>query len=147
MKSYPHHYKVKGTASSNTDIRLTAEGLPALDSAPPLEFDGPGDKWSPESLLTAAVADCFILTFKAIARASKFEWISLQCEVEATLDIAEKVTKFTDFHIQAKLNIAQREKQEMAKRLLEKAESACLITNSLCGETHLKIEVETGLSG
>ena len=48
--------------------------LPDLETAPPPEFDGPGGLWSPENLLCAAVADCFILTFRAIASFSRLSW-------------------------------------------------------------------------
>ena len=34
---------------------LSAEGVRIIESAPPKEFDGPGNQWSPEGLLTAAV--------------------------------------------------------------------------------------------
>jgi uncharacterized OsmC-like protein len=30
-------------------------------------FDGPGDAWSPENLLLAAVQSCFLFTFQAVA--------------------------------------------------------------------------------
>jgi hypothetical protein len=33
----------------------------------PREFDGRGNQWSPESLLAAALADCFVLSFRAVA--------------------------------------------------------------------------------
>ena len=70
MEELPHHYIVSSSASSEGSVLVEAVGLPSLETAPPAEFGGPGDKWSPESLLVAAVADCFILTFRAIARAS-----------------------------------------------------------------------------
>jgi organic hydroperoxide reductase OsmC/OhrA len=41
---------------------VTADGLPDLRSAPPLDFDGPGDAWRPEHLLLAAVETCFLFT-------------------------------------------------------------------------------------
>ena len=44
------------------------EGVRVIESAPPKEFDGPGDQWSPEQLLTAAVADCFVLNFRTMTR-------------------------------------------------------------------------------
>ena len=70
MKPLPHDYSVSGSAESTGSVRLSGDQLPALESAPPKEFDGPGDKWSPEELFLAAVVDCFILTFRAIARRS-----------------------------------------------------------------------------
>lgn len=79
MQDLPHHYYVKANASSEGDVSLSADKLPTLLSALPAEYGGPGDCWSPESLLVAAIADCFVLTFRAIARGSKLSWVSLSC--------------------------------------------------------------------
>ena len=67
-------------------IDLTAEGVPAPASAPPIEFDGPGDQWSPEPLPVASVVDRFVLTFRAIARASQLAWTRLPCHGTGELD-------------------------------------------------------------
>jgi len=56
---------------------------------------GPGDRWSPETLLVGALADCFILTFRAVANASSLPWIRLRCEAEGVLDRVERMTRFT----------------------------------------------------
>jgi peroxiredoxin-like protein len=144
MESFPHHYKVTSSASDSSDVTLSSEGVADIASAPPAQFGGPGDKWSPESLLIAAVADCFILSFKAIARASKFEWESLSCEVDGVLDRPEKVTKFTEFHLKATLTVKAGVSHDVANRLLEKAEHSCLITNSMSGEAHLVTEIVEG---
>jgi organic hydroperoxide reductase OsmC/OhrA len=57
MHPFPHHYVVTATARPSGDVPLAAEGLRIIESAMPKEFDGPGNQWSPESLLAAAVAD------------------------------------------------------------------------------------------
>ena len=137
MRYFPHHYKVAATAGPDGDVSLSGDGLDAILSAPPAQFGGPGDKWSPETLLVAAVADCFILSFRAIAEASKLSWISLKCEVEGTLDRKEGATKFTEFVVRATLSVPQDTKEERAHRLLEKVEESCLIANSLSGTIHL----------
>jgi peroxiredoxin-like protein len=116
--------------------------LPALGSAPPPEFGGPGDRWSPETLLVAAVADCFALNFRAIAQLSKLRWVSLTCEVEGTVDRVERVTQFTAFVVRARLQVPEGTNQEQAQRLLAKAEQSCLITNSLKAGAHLESSVE-----
>ena len=137
MLEYPHHYRVAASAGSEGDVNLTSSELDPILSAPPAEFDGPGDRWSPETLLVAAVADCFILSFRGIAKASKLPWLSLECEVEGTLARIEGTTKFTDFKVEATLHVTRGTNEEKAQRILEKAEAACLITNSLSGLTHL----------
>lgn len=142
MQPLPHLYSVVASAGAEGDVVLSSEGVPQLSSAPPAEFGGPGDRWSPESLLVAALADCFVLTFRAIARASKLPWVSLGCEVEGTLDRVERVTQFTGFVVRASLKVPAGANEEQAQRLLERAEKSCLITNSLKGSSRLEATVE-----
>ena len=61
MHPFPHHYAVDAAVRPDGDVPLSSEGVRVIESAPPKEFDGPGNQWSPEQLLTAAVADCFVL--------------------------------------------------------------------------------------
>jgi len=146
MQEFPHHYSVAASASPEGDIPLQSDKLPVLATAPPAEFGGPGDRWSPETLLVAAVADCFILTFRSIAGASKFEWLSLQCDVEGKLDRVDRVTLFTEFQIRATLQAPAGTDVEKAKRLLEKSEQVCLVTRSLKAESHLEAVVEVAVA-
>jgi organic hydroperoxide reductase OsmC/OhrA len=141
MQRLPHHYSAAATAVPGQNVTLTSAGLAPIDSAAPAEFGGPGDRWSPETLLVAAVADCFILTFQAIADASKMDWISLSCDVEGTLDRVDRVNRFTAFSVRAVLDVPQGVDQKKATLLLEKSERACLITNSLNADMHLDTEV------
>ncbi|GAA5525924.1 hypothetical protein Maes01_02501 [Microbulbifer aestuariivivens] len=143
MQDFPHHYRVAATAGAEGEVRVTAEGLEPILSAPPKEFDGPGDRWSPEGLLVAAVADCLVLTFRSVARHSRFEWQSLDCTVEGTLDKSDGRVRFTGFLIHAHMVIPAGGDTEKAERLLEKAESHCLISASLSGEVTLKTTVTT----
>lgn len=141
MQPFPHHYTVSAQADVDGDVCLSGLDLEVIKSAPPAEFGGPGDEWSPETLLTASVAGCFILTFRAIARASRMEWSSLTCEVEGTLDRADGPTHFTGFVVRAILSVPEGTDHGKAHRLLEKSEEGCLITNSLVGSTRLETEV------
>lgn len=144
MQNLPHRYSVKATATTDTDVQLTSSGLPSLASAAPAEFGGPGDLWSPETLLAAAVADCFVLSFKAIARASKFEWLALGCDAEGVLERVDRVTHFTEFQLNVVLSVASGTDEKRARLLLEKAEQSCLITNSLKARCHLELAIESG---
>jgi organic hydroperoxide reductase OsmC/OhrA len=90
------------------------------------------------------VADCFVLSFRAIATASKFSWNRLEARTQGTLDRVEGKMRFTRFDTHAKLHVAAGADVERAKKLLEKAESTCLVANSLNSERHLTLEVVTG---
>lgn len=144
MQGFPHHYTVSAQAAEDGDVTLSAAGLQDIASAPPAEFDGPGDRWSPESLLVAAVADCFVLTFRAIARASKLDWLELTCQAEGELDRVERAAQFTALSLKATLRVSAAVDSDKAERLLHKAEAGCLITNSLKCPVTLDCEVVQG---
>jgi peroxiredoxin-like protein len=141
MQDLPHHYHATADARADGNVILKGDNLPQLVTAPPAEFGGPGDQWSPETLLVGAVADCFILTFRAIARASKLEWSNLECSAEGVLERVERVTRFTSFTVRATLTVAADTDTDKARRLLEKSESACLITQSMTAQTHLETDI------
>ncbi|MGI9238426.1 MAG: OsmC family protein [Woeseiaceae bacterium] len=142
MQDLPHHYKASASADSDSSVMVSSEGLPSLETAGPAEFGGPGDVWSPEELLVASVSNCFILTFRAIARASKLDWNSVQCTSIGTLDKIEKVTQFTGFDVDVELTIPADTDAKKARRLIERAEHHCLITNSLKADTRLTASVQ-----
>jgi organic hydroperoxide reductase OsmC/OhrA len=141
MHPYPHTYSISAQAAAAGSVTLSGSGLPDIASAPPVEFDGPGDQWSPEGLLCAALADCFVLTFRAIARASKFEWQALSCRVEGLLERTEGVAQFTGFTTHALLRLPAGADASKAQALMEKAEKGCLIANSVRGTRHLVAEI------
>jgi peroxiredoxin-like protein len=144
MDAYPHHYRVEAAAQAEGNVTLASQRLPTLSSAPPAQFGGPGDQWSPETLLVAASADCLILTFRAIARASKLTWVRVDCDAEGVLDRVDGVTRFTQIRLNARLVLPPGGDVERARRLLEKAEKTCLITCSLKAESVLTADVTTG---
>lgn len=141
MQALPHRYRVKAAGNVIGGVELTAAGLPPLHSASPPEFDGPGDQWSPESLLVGAVADCFILTFRAVAAASQLPWIALDCDVVGTLDRVDRVMQFTRFELKARLLVPPDVDIAGAQLLLERAERNCLISSSLKASTVLDAAV------
>jgi organic hydroperoxide reductase OsmC/OhrA len=141
MYPYPHLYRAAAAAAAAGNVTVTSPSLPALESASPPEFDGPGGVWSPETLLCAAVADCFVLTFRAVARAANLPWVRLECRVEGTLDRIDRTTRFTHFVTHAALTVPAGTDAAAARSALERAERGCLIANSLNGERRLAAEV------
>lgn len=137
MHPLPHRYRATAASTAEgTTVHLDAPGIPPLESAGPVEFDGPGDRWSPETLLPAIVGDCFLLTFKAVATASRFAWRDLHCEVEGVVDSVDRTLRFTEFHLRAELTVDGDVDEERARRILDKAERSCLVRNSLAAPVH-----------
>jgi organic hydroperoxide reductase OsmC/OhrA len=142
MQAFPHRYSVSADAGLASGIALMSEGLPALDAAPPPEFDGPKGHWSPETLLVAAVASCYVLTFRAVAAVGRMPWLALRCDVRGTVDRVDRVTQFTEFHLWVRLKVPPGTDEDQARQLLARAKHACLITHSLKGPFVLDAEVE-----
>jgi organic hydroperoxide reductase OsmC/OhrA len=114
MRALPHRYVISAAAAPNGEVALTGQSLPPLRSRPPAEFGGPGDRWSPETLVVAAVADCFVLTFQGMAKVATVAWLSMTCEATGTLDRVDQVTRFTRFDLQVSLD------RQLAQRLLSR---------------------------
>ena len=141
MKAYPHTYSVSAQGSAIGAVPVVSQGLPAIETAPPPEFDGPGGVWSPETLLVAAIANCFILTFRGVSRAAHFTWEKLETQVDGTLDRVSGSTQFTRNTTRATLTVKAGTDHAKARELLERAEKICLVANSLRGERILEVQV------
>ena len=144
MQGRPHNYNASAEASPTSLVTTRVEGKDELAVAPPSSFGGPGNVQSPEDLQVAAVASCFILSFKAIAAASKLEWGNLVVTVDGSLDQVDRAIQFTAFETRAELSLPAGSSREKATRLLEKAEQTCFITNSLKADNQLEVVIEGG---
>jgi len=141
MDPFPHRYVVDARCETSGPVDLRSEGAPDLVSAAPKEFGGPGDQWSPETLFVGAVVDCFLLSFRAVAAASKLDWVGLRCRATGTLDRVDRVTRFVAMEIEAELALPADGSIEKGERILEKAEQTCLVSNSLAVEVKLESRV------
>jgi peroxiredoxin-like protein len=140
MKPLPHRYEVRIAGGPAGHATLASSGVPDLATAAPAEFDGPGDAWSPEQLLVAAVEACFLLTFRAIAKASQLEFTSLSVEGEGTVDHASGGMRFTEIVLRPRLALPAGADPVRVRRALEKAERTCLVSASL--STPIRLEPE-----
>ncbi|MGH8197027.1 MAG: OsmC family protein [Steroidobacteraceae bacterium] len=141
MHPFPHRYQVTVGATPEGALQLNAEGLTEIVSLPPPQFGGPGGYWSPETLLLAAVGDCMMLTFRAIAKASRFEWRELSANVDGLLERIDGNSRFTRIETRVRLVVPAGADAGRARKLLEKAEQGCPVSNSLTAERQLECEV------
>lgn len=137
----PHHYQVRAESAVEGTVLVTAEGLPDLQTQAPPEFGGPEGYWSPETMLAGAVANCYVLSFRAVARASKLGWLRLDVDVQAVLERVEGITRFTRFRMVPRLLLPAGASRTLAEGVLKKAKTVCLVTNSLNSEFDLAPEI------
>jgi len=116
--------------------RIGTLSSPELDDkievATPPQFDGGVEGiWSPEHLFVSSVSSCFMTTFVAIAEYSKLKFENL--EVKATGKLSKEDGKFvvSEITLKPQLTITDEKFCDKAKRIMEKAEEACLITRSI----------------
>ena len=144
MTPFPHRYDVHLRGGPSGYAQISGEGLPALRTAPPADFDGPGDAWSPEHLLLAAVQACFLFTLRAIARHSKVEFVMLDLGTSGVVERTDGVTRFTEIVLRPRLTIPAGGDRERVRHLVEKVEKACLVSASL--STPVRVDAEIGVT-
>ena len=141
MKPLPHTYKAQLSGGPEGYAVVSVAGIPELRTAAPADFDGPGDAWSPEHLLMAAVETCFIFTLQAVARASKLPFTSLELSGEGTVDRKDGAPRFTEIVLRPRLTLPAGGDRDKAMRVLEKSEKACLVSASLSTPIRLEPEI------
>jgi peroxiredoxin-like protein len=100
--------------------------------ATPPEFPkGVEGIWSPEHLFTGAVLSCFMTTFLAMAEYSKLEFSKFDCKAEGVLEKVDGKFKMSEIILKPSIDLNDASKMDRAIRLMEKAEAACLISNSI----------------
>ncbi len=118
---------------------VSAEGVPqAVEFAAPPEFGGETEMWTPETFFLAAVASCYVTTFRAISEHSKFDSVALDVTVDGTIEKQTGGYRFTTVTVKPVLTVASEEDRDKGLKLLLKSEAACLISRSL--NSHVSVE-------
>lgn len=128
----PYTYETGAEWVGSRVVTATASGLPEVPIAPPPEFGGEGGYWTPEHLYVASANTCFAVTFLAIAGLSKLEFVSFETYATGKLEKVEgSGLQITEIVLKPTLVVTRTGDLERALRILEKAEKACLISNSM----------------
>ena len=130
----------KGTMCSPELKNNDTQELNCVEVATPIEFPGGMPNiWTPEHLFTAAVSSCLMTTFLAIAEFSKLEFISFKCGSKGILEKVDGKFVMSEVLLFPEVVISDESKRERTAHIVEKAEKACLISNSISS----KITMET----
>ena len=128
-----HYYDVNVMWEADRQGVLSSTVLPqTIDVATPPEFPkGMAGIWSPEHLLVGAVSSCLMTTFLAIAENSKLEFKAFQCAATGKLEFIEGKYMISEIELKPVVTLKEGKDRERAERIVQKAEAACLITNSI----------------
>jgi peroxiredoxin-like protein len=133
LKSYS--YKAAAHWTNHKRGIVEGEAIPrTINFAAPPEFGGEPGLWTPEHLLLAAVATCYVATLRAVAQASKLEFEGVEVPVEGKIEKLDGGFRFTRITLRPVVTIHDETDRERIGRVLEKAEHVCLVSRSLdCG--------------
>src|SRR5450631_1351901 len=102
-----------------------------FDFTVPPEFGGESGLWTPEHLLLASVASCYVATFRGISKKSNLDFHAITISAEGVIEKRDGSLCFTEITLRPEVAILLEEDRERAGRILEKAERGCLIARSL----------------
>ena len=139
-KQYVYHLSASST-TLRSGVVAVEEVQPSITFSAPPEFQGEPGRWTPEHLFLASIAGCYISTFSGIASFSKFEFLSLDVQLDGTIEKDEGGWRFTQVNLRPRLKISLAKDREKASRLIEKAEKTCLIARSLTSRLILEPEI------
>lgn len=133
----PHYYHVE--INWNTDRKgmmcspeLKKDAGSCIEVATPPEFPkGIPGIWSPEHLFTAAVSSCLMTTFLSVAENSKLAFTHFSCKSKGKLEQVDGKWMMSEILLEPIVTISNEKDHEKAMRVLQKAEAACLISNSV----------------
>ena len=128
MHLFPHRYEVNLAGGAEGYASLCTTGVPPLLTAPPLQFDGPGDAWSPEHLLLASVQGCFAFTLRAVARRMNVTVNALEINAAGTVHRLAGVARFGEIVLRPIISVDASVSHEVVTELLDATAKASLIS-------------------
>lgn len=127
-----HYYSTTVNWTKDRIGNLSSATLPNIQVATPPEFPkGVPNIWSPEHLFVASANICLMTTFLAIAENSKFDFKSFRSEATGKLEKVDGKFMISEIALKPEITVDDESKKEKAIRLIEKSETACLISNSM----------------
>jgi organic hydroperoxide reductase OsmC/OhrA len=120
----------------------SAEEKPAITVATPPEFGGPENIWTPEDLLTSAVASCLMTSTLFFVEKAKIAMSSYSSTAVSTMEKTPKGLAITKIEVEVVIVLEQADQADAARKAVERAENNCPISASLNCPVTLKLSVK-----
>lgn len=139
-----HFYQVKVNWKENRKGTLSSNVLDEkIKIATPPEFPkGETNVWSPEHYFVAAINGCLMTTFLAVAENFKLKFVDFESDAEGKLEMIDRKFMMSEVVLKPIITVSSEDDVELAKKVIEKAENACLISNSVISKIKLEITVK-----
>lgn len=121
-----------GYRAYGRDHEVTADGPPPLPGTADPAFLGGKERWNPEQLLLASLAQCHMLTYLALCSLSGLVVTAYEDEAVGTMaEDGKGGGRFTEVVLRPRVTLAAGTDAERARRLHTKAHEQCFIANSV----------------
>ena len=140
---YTNYYEVELEWAAGRKGLMSSPALyDSIEVATPPEFPkGIAGIWSPDHLLVAAANSCLMTTFLAIAENSGLEFVGFHSKASGKLEKIDGKYLISEIELSPQLQIKSEAFRDKALKVLEKSESACLISNSVKSRIIFKPEI------
>lgn len=128
---------------------VVAEGKPPLSGSADPFFRGDADRWNPEELLLAALAQCHMLSYLAQCAANGVIVTAYTDEPTAAMTESLGVGEFTSAVLHPVVTVADGDMVDQARELHRAAHEACFIARSVNFPVHheARIDVDADRGG
>lgn len=131
VRSKVYTYKTSLKWTERKMGMLSSPGKPDVQVSTPPEFKGHEGIWSPEDLFVASVNVCVMSTFVAFAERAGLTFVVYESDAEGRVELVDGKLQVTSIALTPRVTVKSGGDVEKAKELLAKAESNCLISNSV----------------
>ncbi|CUU38106.1 MAG: OsmC family protein [Fimbriimonadales bacterium] len=135
------------TGDSNSVGSLQSPGGLHCHFAVPTDFGGPGGCPSPEEMLLAALASCYVITIAYMAELKKLPLQKQTIQVQGVVerDPQTRRLRFTRFEINLHFTVAPDATDAQIESILKLAKDAktfCLVSNSLSEQIQFEVHTD-----
>lgn len=143
MEGEPVEY-VYSTQSEWTSKKmgiLRCEGKPDIQVACPPEFGGHPGVWSPEDLFVSSIEVCMLTTFLWFVNKEHVTLKSYSSKTSGIVKLFGGVFRFSSITVTMTIGVSDENDREIIEKILKKVKRACLISNSIQTDVHIKSQI------
>ena len=116
-------------------------GKPNVEVATPPEFGGPENIWTPEDLLTSAVATCIMTSALFFIGRAKIQMRSYKSNAVGTMEKTAGGLEITRIAVEVFIELDDLAQEDAVRKAVEQAEKTCPLSNSLKCPVELVVNV------
>lgn len=134
-------YKTSVDWTADKKGTSACDGKSPIEISTPPEFGGPEGFWTPEDLLTSAVASCIMTSTLFFAERAKIKMISYSSQATGTMEKTAAGLVITKVSVAVEITLESPDQANAIHKAVEMAEKTCPISNSLNCPVELTLNV------